>query len=138
MTNKIIIRKYLYKYRGGFVVNYIHKIARIRTVEQNNVRLIRAFFPPLPLPLTELIDYLSIHSSRPMINHRKSIFFLSSAFVHFPLYIDLLAVGARLTPYSLLLRLSAVLFVQRDYFNMGRCHARATANNLQLLPVFCN
>lgn len=100
--------------------------------------MIRAFFPPLPLPLTELIDYLSIHSSRPMINYRKSIFFLSSAFVHFPLYIDLLAVGARLTPYSLLLRLSAVLFVQRDYFNMGRCHARATANNLQLLPVFCN
>lgn len=33
MTNKIIIRKYLYKYRGGFVANYIHKIARIRTVE---------------------------------------------------------------------------------------------------------
>lgn len=33
MTNKIIIRKYLYKYRSGFVVNYIHKIARIRTVE---------------------------------------------------------------------------------------------------------
>lgn len=30
---KIIIRRYLYKYRGGFVVNYIHKIARIRTVE---------------------------------------------------------------------------------------------------------
>lgn len=32
-SDKIIIRKYLYKYRGGFVVNYIHKIARIRTVE---------------------------------------------------------------------------------------------------------
>lgn len=135
-NSSIIICRYLSI--GGFVANYIHKIARIHTWNRITSDWFVHFFPP---PLTELIDCLSIHSSRPMINHRKSIFFLSSAFVfiflYIYIYIDLLSQsGARLTPYSLLLRLSAVLFVQRDYFNMDCCHARATANNLQFAARF--
>lgn len=98
------------------MANYIHKIARIHTWNRiTSDWFVHFFVPPPSSPLlTELIDCLSIHSSRPMINHRKSIFFLSSAFVFIFLYIyiDLLSQsGARLTPYSLLLRLSAVLFV---------------------------
>lgn len=97
----------------------------------NNVHLVCAFF----FPSRDRIDGLPFHSSRPMINRRKSIFLLSSAFVHFRCVYRFTRSRCPIDPiFSFVTSICSTLCAAW-LFQPG-CHARATANNLQLPAAF--